>query len=92
MSAEFGLRYGPALIINLGASFGFLEGNAWMVLRPSFLVMHFSGVEGSFSRSYRYGGLCCNVLDLEGTPARLAIHIRLIIGFDYLACSSRCQV
>ena len=52
MSAEFDHRYGPALITTLGALFCFLEGSAWMVLRPPFLIMHFSGVEGFFTRSY----------------------------------------
>lgn len=87
MSAEFDYRYGPAPIITLGAFFYFLEGGAWMDLRPSFLIVHFSGVEGFFTRSCGMAACVAMYLTWKGNPARLAIHTRLIIDFDHLACS-----
>ena len=39
-----------------------------MVLRPSSLIMHFSGVEGFFSRSYGMAACVAMYFDPEGTP------------------------
>ena len=89
MSAEFDHRFGPALMITLGALFCFFEGSEWMGLRPSFLIMHFSGVEGFFNRSYGRAACVAMYWTRKETPARSAIHTRLIIGFYYFACSFR---
>ena len=87
MNAESDHRYGPAPMITLGALFYFLEGSAWMGLRPSFLIVHFSGVEGFFNRSYGMAACVAMYLTRTGKPARLAIHTRLIIDVDHLVCS-----
>ena len=68
MSAEFDYRYGPAPITTLGALFYFLEGSAWIGMRPSFLIVHFSGVERFFNRSYGMAACVAMYLTRKGKP------------------------